>query len=152
MNCSAAAADYETLGARCRFAGEVPTPAAGDTIEVDGAAYFVLAEPAADRERAGLDPGREAAVRLTAALEGDLEAMLTAERHAAERAVTAAIRQATDGLKTELRRQVAAAGLGLVSPLPGAAKSIRRAARASVLPAMSGRRRRTSFASMPRVR
>jgi hypothetical protein len=51
-------------------------------------------------------------VRLLAAIQGDLNALLTAELRSAERAVTAGIREATDGLKTELRRQISSAGLG----------------------------------------
>jgi hypothetical protein len=49
---------------------------------------------------------------LQAALQGDLEDLLKAELRDAERAVTAGIREATDGLKTELRRQITGAGLG----------------------------------------
>ena len=51
-------------------------------------------------------------MRLQAAIQGDLSALLKAELRAAERAVTAGIRQATDGLKTELRGQITGAGLG----------------------------------------
>jgi hypothetical protein len=51
-------------------------------------------------------------VRLEAALHGHLNEVLKAEIRDAERAVTAGIRQATDGLKTELRRQITSAGLG----------------------------------------
>jgi Family of unknown function (DUF6441) len=51
-------------------------------------------------------------MRLQAAIQGDLNALLQAELGAAERAVTAGIRAATDGLKTELRRQITGAGLG----------------------------------------
>jgi hypothetical protein len=51
-------------------------------------------------------------MRLVAALHGDLNELLKAELRNAERAVTAGIREATDGLKTELRRQITAAGLG----------------------------------------
>jgi hypothetical protein len=50
--------------------------------------------------------------RLTAALEGDLKRIMELEVRAAQRALTAGIREATDGLKTELRRQITAAGLG----------------------------------------
>jgi hypothetical protein len=49
---------------------------------------------------------------LEAAIQGDLNALLQAELGAAERAVTAGIRAATDGLKTELRGQITGAGLG----------------------------------------
>jgi hypothetical protein len=49
---------------------------------------------------------------LEAALQGDLNELLKAELGNAERAVTAGIREATDGLKTELRRQITSAGLG----------------------------------------
>jgi hypothetical protein len=51
-------------------------------------------------------------VRLEAALQGSLREMMAAELRAAERAVTAGIREATDGLKTELRGQITSAGLG----------------------------------------
>ena len=51
-------------------------------------------------------------MRLQAAIQGDLNALLQAELGAAERAVTAGVRAATDGLKTELRRQITGAGLG----------------------------------------
>jgi hypothetical protein len=51
-------------------------------------------------------------MRLRAAIQGDLNALLEAELGAAERAVTAGIREATDGLKAELRGQIAGAGLG----------------------------------------
>jgi len=51
-------------------------------------------------------------MRLGTAIQGDLNALLKAELAAAERAVTAGIREATDGLKSELRRQVTGAGLG----------------------------------------
>ena len=42
-------------------------------------------------------------MRLQAAIQGDLQALLKAELHTAERAATAGIREATTGLKTELR-------------------------------------------------
>ena len=51
-------------------------------------------------------------MRLQAALQGDLNALLQAELRTAERAVTAGIREATNGLKSELRGQIAGAGLG----------------------------------------
>jgi len=51
-------------------------------------------------------------MKLIAALQGDLNALLQAELRTAERAVTAGVRAATDGLKTELRRQITGAGLG----------------------------------------
>jgi hypothetical protein len=51
-------------------------------------------------------------MRLTAALSGDLRRLLAEEVRAAERAVTAGVQQAGDGLKSELRRQVRGAGLG----------------------------------------
>ena len=51
-------------------------------------------------------------MRLQAALQSDLNALLQAELRAAERAVTAGVRQVTDGLKTELRGQITGAGLG----------------------------------------
>jgi hypothetical protein len=51
-------------------------------------------------------------MRLQAAIQGDLNALLKAELGAAESAVSAGIREATDGLKTELRGQITGAGLG----------------------------------------
>ncbi len=51
-------------------------------------------------------------MRLMAALSGDLDQMLTDEVRVAEQAVTQSIREATDGLKTELRNQITGAGLG----------------------------------------
>lgn len=51
-------------------------------------------------------------VRLLAALQGDLKQMMADELKTAERAVTTGVRQATDGLKAELRNQIASAGLG----------------------------------------
>ncbi len=42
-------------------------------------------------------------MRLMAALSGDLDQMLADEVRIAEQAVTQSIREATDGLKTELR-------------------------------------------------
>lgn len=51
-------------------------------------------------------------MRLDAAIEGDLKRFLAEEVKAAEEAVTAGVREATDGLKQELRRQIAGAGLG----------------------------------------
>ena len=51
-------------------------------------------------------------MRLRAAIQGDLNALLQAELGVAERAVTVGIRAATDGLKTELRGQITGAGLG----------------------------------------
>ena len=51
-------------------------------------------------------------MRLLAAIQGDLKELLQAELRTAERAVTAGVRAATDGLKTELRRQITGAGLG----------------------------------------
>ena len=51
-------------------------------------------------------------MRLLAAIQGDLNALLQAELGVAERAVTVGIRAATDGLKTELRGQITGAGLG----------------------------------------
>ncbi|MBM3950764.1 MAG: hypothetical protein FJ311_04850 [Rhodospirillales bacterium] len=51
-------------------------------------------------------------MRLQAAIEGDLKRFLAEEVKAAEEAVTAGVREATDGLKQDLRRQIAGAGLG----------------------------------------
>jgi hypothetical protein len=51
-------------------------------------------------------------VRLQASIEGDLKRFLAEELKAGEEAVTAGVREATDGLKQELRRQIAGAGLG----------------------------------------
>ena len=51
-------------------------------------------------------------MRLLAALQGDLKKIMAEEAKAAESAVTSGVRQATDGLKLELRGQVTSAGLG----------------------------------------
>lgn len=51
-------------------------------------------------------------MRLQAALQGDLRALLKTELRTAERAVTAGMHEATAGLKTELRSQITGAGLG----------------------------------------
>ena len=51
-------------------------------------------------------------MRFVAALQGDLRRIMAAEVKAAEQAVTSGVRQATDGLKLELRSQVTNAGLG----------------------------------------
>ena len=51
-------------------------------------------------------------MKLIAALAGNLDQMLADEVRIAEQAVTHSIREATDGLKTELRSQVTGAGLG----------------------------------------
>lgn len=51
-------------------------------------------------------------VRLVAALQGDLKRIMADELKAAEQAVTSGVRQATDGLKAELRNQITSAGLG----------------------------------------
>lgn len=51
-------------------------------------------------------------MRISAAIEGDLKRFLADELKAGEEAVTAGIREATDGLKLELRRQIVGAGLG----------------------------------------
>ena len=51
-------------------------------------------------------------MRLQAAIQGDLNALLTEELRNAERAVTAGVRAAADGLKAELRGQITGAGLG----------------------------------------
>ncbi len=51
-------------------------------------------------------------MRLMAALSGELDQMLAEEVRIAEQAVTLSIREATDGLKTELRSQITGAGLG----------------------------------------
>lgn len=51
-------------------------------------------------------------MRLLAALSGELNEMLADEVRIAEQAVTQSIREATDGLKTELRNQITGAGLG----------------------------------------
>lgn len=51
-------------------------------------------------------------MRLEAALQGDLNDLLKAELRVAEKAVTVGVREATDGLKTDLRRQITSAGLG----------------------------------------
>ena len=51
-------------------------------------------------------------MRLSAAIQGNLKAMMAAEVKAAEQAVSSGVKQATDGLKNELRGQVTGAGLG----------------------------------------
>jgi len=51
-------------------------------------------------------------MRLMAALSGELNQMLADEVRIAEQAVTQSIREATEGLKTELRNQITGAGLG----------------------------------------
>ena len=51
-------------------------------------------------------------MKLMAALTGNLDQMLADEVRIAEQAVTHSIREATDGLKTELRSQITGAGLG----------------------------------------
>lgn len=51
-------------------------------------------------------------MRLAAAISGDLRKVLADEVKAAEDAVTAGMRQAADGLKADLRRQVTEAGMG----------------------------------------
>jgi hypothetical protein len=51
-------------------------------------------------------------MRISAALEGDLKRFLAEELKSAEGAVTAGVQAATEGLKQDLRRQIAGAGLG----------------------------------------
>ncbi|MBF0354964.1 MAG: hypothetical protein HQL43_07000 [Alphaproteobacteria bacterium] len=51
-------------------------------------------------------------MRLEAALQGDLRKFLAEELKAGEAAVTAGIREATEGLKLDLRQQIIGAGLG----------------------------------------
>ncbi|WP_096700632.1 DUF6441 family protein [Magnetospirillum sp. 15-1] len=51
-------------------------------------------------------------MKLAAAISGDLRKIMAEEVKAAEDAVTAAMRQAADGLKADLRRQVTEAGMG----------------------------------------
>lgn len=51
-------------------------------------------------------------MKLAAVLSGDLRKIMADEVKAAEDAVTAAMRQAADGLKADLRRQVTEAGMG----------------------------------------
>lgn len=51
-------------------------------------------------------------MRIQAAVQGDLQALLKAELRGAERAVTTGVRAATLGLKTELRGQITGARLG----------------------------------------
>ncbi len=51
-------------------------------------------------------------MKLQAAIEGDLKRFLAEEMKAAEDAVTSGVHEATDGLKQDLRRQIASAGLG----------------------------------------
>ncbi|WP_339862511.1 DUF6441 family protein [Thalassospira alkalitolerans] len=51
-------------------------------------------------------------MRLSAAIQGDLKRFLADELKAGEEAVTAGIREATNGLKLDLRQQITSAGLG----------------------------------------
>ncbi|CAA7620585.1 DUF6441 family protein [Magnetospirillum sp. SS-4] len=51
-------------------------------------------------------------MKLAAAITGDLRKIMAEEVKAAEDAVTAAMRQAADGLKADLRRQITEAGMG----------------------------------------
>ncbi|MFH1157607.1 MAG: DUF6441 family protein [Pseudomonadota bacterium] len=51
-------------------------------------------------------------MKLTAAITGNLKAIMAQELKAAEKAVSQGITQATEGLKAELRGQVTGAGLG----------------------------------------
>jgi hypothetical protein len=51
-------------------------------------------------------------MRIAAAIEGDLRRFLADELKAGEEAVTAGIREATNGLKLDLRSQIVGAGLG----------------------------------------
>jgi hypothetical protein len=51
-------------------------------------------------------------VRLEASIEGSFQEAMTAEARRAARAVTAGVGAATLGLKSELRRQITAAGMG----------------------------------------
>jgi len=51
-------------------------------------------------------------MKFTAAIQGSLTETMAAEVRAAETAVTAGVKQATDGLKGAMRRQVISAGLG----------------------------------------
>ena len=51
-------------------------------------------------------------MRITAAIQGSLSEYMAAEVRAAETAVTTGVKQATDGLKLAMRRQVTSAGLG----------------------------------------
>ena len=73
---------------------------------------MIQGEPLRDAERLILDNRGASVMRLLAAIQGNLNDLLKAELAAAERAVTAGVRAATDGLKTELRRQIIGAGLG----------------------------------------
>jgi hypothetical protein len=51
-------------------------------------------------------------MRLSAAIIGDFGRIMVEQIQAAERAVTGGVREATDGLKAELRAQIASGGLG----------------------------------------
>ena len=51
-------------------------------------------------------------MRITAAIQGSLSEYMATEVRAAEKAVTSGVKQATDGLKLAMRRQVTSAGLG----------------------------------------
>ncbi|MEO5338839.1 MAG: DUF6441 family protein [Magnetospirillum sp. WYHS-4] len=95
-------------------------------------------------------------MRLEAALEGDLKRFLADELKAAEAAVTAGVRAATEGLKQDLRRQIVGAGLGQrlwanASPAPGGARSTRGEARACGRRASSSARRPASSGPMRRA-
>jgi len=51
-------------------------------------------------------------MRIKAAFEGDLKKYMDAEFKEAERAVTAGVRKATNGLKQSMRTQVVSSGMG----------------------------------------
>jgi hypothetical protein len=68
---------------------DVSAPAEGDTFEADGTVYVIQGEPVRDLRRARLDDRGTAAMRLQAATQSDLNALLKAELGADERAVTA---------------------------------------------------------------
>ena len=91
---------------------EVPAPQAGDIIIHDGRQLRRSGRTKPGCRTAGVDDQREARMKLAAAITGDLRKIMAEEVKAAEDAVTAAMRQAADGLKADLRRQVTEAGMG----------------------------------------
>src|SRR5690606_27698525 len=59
-----------------------------------------------------LDCGVETGMRLSATIVGDLGRIMAEEVKAAEKAVTAGVGEAAEGLKADLRTQITNAGLG----------------------------------------
>jgi len=83
-------------------------------------------------------------VNLKLDIDPDIVAMMAAEVAAGERAVTAAMREAGNGLKTAWRLQITGAGLG--SPIRSGARTSRDRARAWTPLSSPGPRRRSSTA------